>query len=82
MSMERSDIQGKLTESFSILTSFQILTELVTPGVILCLYRFQKVFLQTIFGYHEINFIVGLDEDFDFEFIGSSLKQTGTGITD
>ena len=39
-------------------------------------------FLQTIFGYHEINFNVGLDEDFDFDFIGSSLKQTGTGITD
>ena len=30
----------------------------------------------------EINFIVGLDDDLDFDFIGSSLKQTGTGITE
>ena len=29
-----------------------------------------------------LNFNVGLDDDFDFDFIGSSLKQTGTGITD
>ena len=28
------------------------------------------------------NFIVGLEDDLDFDFIGSSLKQTGTGITE
>lgn len=82
MSMERNDFEGKLTDSFSILTSFQIITELVTLGVKLSLHRFLKVFLQTIFSYNEINFIIGLDEDFDFDFIESSLKQTGNGITD
>ena len=30
----------------------------------------------------ELNFIVGLEDDLDFDFIGSSLKQTGTGITE